>query len=212
MKRFLMLLSLGGAAFALATGAAADPGNGNGHGGKQKAKFTFTFTNEDNGSCGAQPWATLHETRTFTVKDNKNGTFTLRRTDKGTFVTNGGASPGACEPGTHHGHLVRAGVTGRFGGYLVGTVTSSTFNPGACTAANASVCETREGFLHTVFGANAVYSCDVSSTDCKFNFNYTAPASGTNNTPKLLYRHWQDKGKGASTLLHEVFRGDIANS
>lgn len=215
MRRWIALPLLLLAALALAAAALADPG-GKGKGGKGgnngHGKFTFTFTNTDNGSCGAQPWATLVETRTFMVKDNKNGTFTLRRTDKGTFTTIGGPSPGACETTSKHGHVVRSGVTGHFVGYLVGTVTSSTYNPSACTAANAAVCATREGFLHTVFGASATYSCDQNSNDCKFNFNYTAPNSGTNSTPRLLYRHWQDKGKGAGTMLKEIFRGDIANS
>ncbi len=68
-----------------------DHGKGNGN-----AKFTFTLTNEDNGSCGANAWATLQEKRTYVVHQNKDGSFTLIRFDRGTFTTNGGASPGAC--------------------------------------------------------------------------------------------------------------------
>ena len=210
MKRLIMLPVLLATALALTAAGLADPGD-KGKNGKQKAKFTFTFTNTDNGSCGGQPWATLLETRTFTVKDNHNGTFTLTRRDKGTFVTIGGPSPGACETGSKHGKTVRTGVKGTFQGYIVGTVTASSFNPNA-TCANVNVCETREGFLTTYFSADRVYSCDVNSADCKFNFNYTASNKGTNKTPKLLFRHWQDKGKGAGTMLVEVFRGDIANT
>jgi hypothetical protein len=212
MKRWLMLPILLLATLTFAAIGTADPGNGHGKGHVKQGhtRFTFTFTNTDNGSCGAQPWATLLETRTYAVKDNGNGTFTLRRTDKGAFTTIGGASPGACETGSKHGHLVRSGVTGRFGGYIVGTVTATKFNPKA-TCTNVAVCATREGFLQTFF-TGATYSCDQNSTDCKFNFNYTAPNTGTNKTPNLIYRHWQDKGKGAGTLLHEVFHGDIANS
>src|SRR6266487_5209950 len=203
MKRWFIVLGLAVSALALASVGAADPGNGPGKGHVKQghARFTFTFANTDNGSCGAE-WATLMETRTFSVKDNGNGTFTLRRTDKGTFTTVAGPSPGACETGSKHGHLVRAGVTGHFVGYLVGTVTATKFNPNA-TCANVNVCATREGFLTTYF-TGATYSCDQNSTDCKFNFNYTAPNNGTNGTPKLIYRHWQDKGKGAGTLLKEV--------
>jgi hypothetical protein len=211
MKRLFILLGLAVSTLALAGVGAADPGNGHGKGHAKEghARFTFTFTNTDNGSC-SHPWATLAETRTYSVKDNGNGTFTLRRTDKGTFTTIGGPSPGACETGSKHGHLVRTGVTGRFGGYIVGTVTATKFNPNA-PCASVDVCATREGFLQTYF-TGATYSCDQNSTDCKFNFNYTAPNNGTNQTPKLIYRHWQDKGKGAGTLLQEVFHGDIANS
>jgi hypothetical protein len=212
MKRFIMLPVLLAAALALAATGLADPGDkGKGKNGKAKAKFTFTFTNTDNGSCGGQPWATLLETRKFTVKDNHDGTFTLTRRDKGTFTTIGGPSPGACETGSKHGKTVRTGVKGTFQGYLVGTVTAKSFNPKA-PCPDVSVCETREGFLNTYFSPDRVYSCDVNSADCKFNYNYTAPNKGTNKTPKLLYRHWQDKGKGAGTMLNEVFKGDIANT
>jgi hypothetical protein len=210
MRRWLTLSAAATATLMLAAVSAADPGHGKGHVKQGHTRFTFTFTNTDNGSCGAQTWATLQETRTYGVKDNGNGTFTLRRTDKGTFTTIGGTSPGACETGSKHGHSVRSGVTGRFGGYLVGTVTASAFNPKA-TCANPDVCATREGFLQTFF-TGATYSCDQNSNDCMFNFNYTAPNKGANKTPKLVFRHWQDKGKGAGTLLHEVFHGDIANS
>ena len=211
MKRWLLVLGLAVSALALAGVGAADPGNGHGKGQVKQghARLTFTFANTDNGSCGAQ-WATLMETRTYSVKDNGNGTFTLRRTDKGTFTTVAGQSPGACETGSKHGHAVRAGVTGHFVGYLLGTVTATKFNPNA-TCANVNVCATREGFLQTYF-TGATYSCDQNSTDCKFNFNYTAPNIGPNQTPKLVFRHWQDKGKGAGTLLHEAFHGDIANT
>jgi hypothetical protein len=40
-----------------------------------------------------------------------------------------------------------------------------------------------------------------------FNFNNTAARHQA-----LLFRHWQDKGKGAGTMLHEGFHGDIADS
>jgi hypothetical protein len=43
--------------------------------------------------------------------------------------------------------------------------------------------------------------------DCKFNYNYTAARHQA-----LLFRHWQDKGKGAGTMLHETFHGDIADA
>ena len=56
-------------------------------------------------------------------------------------------------------------------------------------------------------GPNAVWSCDVNSTDCKFNFNYTAAKH-----QELEFRHWQDKGKGAGTSLKEEIHGDIADA
>jgi hypothetical protein len=117
----------------------------------------------------------------------------------------GTVSPGACDTTGQHGHVLTPGITGRFGGYIVGTVKATSFNPNA-TCASAAVCATRAGFLATYF-TNAQYSCDQNSSDCKFNFNYTA-AKGQ----ALLFRHWQDKGKGAGTQLQEEFIGDIATA
>ena len=86
---------------------------------------------------------------------------------------------------------------------------SSSFNPKAtCVAA----CFT-DVFIATFFSPDAQFSCFTNSTDCKFNFNYTSKAKqATAALPKLKYRHWQNKGKGAGTLLKEEFIGDIANS
>jgi hypothetical protein len=211
MKRLLILISIAAGALALAAVAIADPGD---HGKKGKAghaKFTFAMTTTDNGSCPTAPaWANETETRKYSVKDNGDGTFTLRRTEKGTFTTIAGRSPGACETKGKHGALIAAGIQGKFEGYLVGTVTAASFNPNAVCAAGAD-CSSRAGFIATYFAPLATYSCDQSSNDCKFNYNYTASAK-PDAQKKLLFRHWQDKGKGAGTLLHEKFHGDIASS
>src|SRR5919197_431876 len=69
-------------------------------------------------------------------KGKKNGTFRVSRRDKGTFVTMAGQSPGACDTTGKHGHLVNAGIHGKFRGYLSGTVSGGTFNSNAtCNAA-----------------------------------------------------------------------------
>ena len=208
MRRLLIFISISAGALALAAVGLANPGD---HGKKSNhghAKFAFAMTTTDNGSCGGA-WANDTETRTYSVKDNHNGTFTLRRTERGTFTTLAGQSPGACETTGRHGAAVLAGVQGKFEGYLVGTVTATSFNPNATCAAGAD-CSSRAGFIATYFAPGATYSCDQSSNDCKFNFNYTASAK--HHAPELLFRHWQDKGKGAGTLLKEEFHGDIATS
>jgi hypothetical protein len=222
MKRLTILAALIVGALAFAVAGLADPG---GHDKKKSekvsksesehsakpdhSKFTFNMTTTDNGSCG-NAWANDTEKRTYTVKDNHDGTFNLRRTEKGTFTTLAGQSPGACETKGKHGHTVLAGVVGKFEGFLEGTVTASSFNPNATCAAGAD-CSSRAGFIATYFAPGATYSCDQNSTDCKFNFNYTASAKH-HAQKNLLYRHWQDKGKGAGTLLHEDLKGDIANA
>lgn len=208
MRRIAILFVLLAGVLTLAAAGLADPGD-KGKGKKQgKNKFTFKLVNTDNRCDGSGAWATLNETRTYQVHDNGDGTFRLRRVDKGTFTTIAGKSPGNCPANkTKHGQLVRAGVTGRFGGYLEGTITGGTFNKNAtCVAA----CFTGD-FITAFFGAGATFSCDTNSTDCKFNFNYTA-SNRSANRPKLLVRHWQDRGKGAGTMLQEIFHGDIASS
>ena len=73
-----------------------------------------------------------------------------------------------------------------------------------CTGTDCGFTDT---FLATFFGTGAQFSCNTNSTDCKFNFNYTA-----SHHQDLLFRHWQDKGKGAGTSLVERFEGDIADA
>jgi hypothetical protein len=196
------------AVLAFVTAALADPGEKGKGKAQGKNKFTFKLVNTDNRCDGSGEWATLNETRTYQVHANRDGTFRLRVVDKGTFTTMAGTSPGNCPANkTKHGHLVRAGVTGRFGGYLVGTITGGTFNKNAtCVAACF-----RSDFITAFFGAGATFSCDTNSSDCKFNFNYTA-SNRAANRPRLIVRHWQDRGKGAGTMLQEVFHGDIASS
>jgi hypothetical protein len=207
MKRFITLLVLLAAALALAATGLADPGD-KGKGKKQgKNRFSFVVVSPDNGSCGQQ-WATDTINRTYSVKDNGSGTFTLRRSDRGTFVTTGPVSPGKCNGSGKHGSVVGPGYKGTFTGYLVGTVTASSFNPKATCAAP---CLT-DAFIAAFFSPGAQFSCFTNSADCKFNFNYTSKAKQATGLAKLKYRHWQDKGKGGGTMLKEVFHGDIANS
>lgn len=208
MRRIAMPLLLLAGVLTLAAAALADPGD-KGKGKKQgQNKFTFMLTNTDRRCDGTEPWATLNEKRTYQVHANKDGTFRLRRVDKGTFTTVAGKSPGNCPANkSKHGQMVRAGVTGRFGGYLEGTITGGTFNKNA--TCGVAACFTGD-FIAAFFGPNAVFSCNTNSTDCKFNFNYTAPNRVANRP--VIVRHWQDRGKGAGTMLNEVFHGDIATS
>lgn len=203
MKRLMILLALMLGGLMLVAAGTADPG----HKGKGKKphgnKHTFTVTTTDNGSCGT-PWATDTVKRTFHVKSNHDGTYTLTRRDRGRFVTLGGTSPGACDTTGRHGQTVRSGVHGKMVGFLRGTVSGGTYNPNAqCTGPQ---CGFTDVFLTTFFGPTATFSCFENSPDCKFNFNYTAPRQ------QLLFRHWQDKGKGAGTFLKERFHGDIADA
>jgi hypothetical protein len=207
VKRFLVLSTVALGALLLAAAALATPGTGKKASSKSPkahhAKLTFVYNTTDNGSCGG-PWADDTVTRTFVVKANGDGSYTLTRRDRGRFTTLAGVSPGACETTGHHGQTVRAGVTGKLVGFLRGTVTGGTFDPHAQCG---NECGATDVFLTTFFGPNATFSCFGNSSDCKFNFSYTA-----SHHQALMRRHWQDKGKGAGTMLHEKFHGDIADA
>ena len=209
MRRILILFVLLVGVLTLTASGLADPGDKGKGKAQGKNKFSFQLTTTDRRCDGTEPWATLTEKRTYQLHKNKDGSYRLRRVDKGTFTTVAGNSPGNCAANkSKHGQLIRAGVKGRFGGYLEGTITGGTFNKNA-TCANP--CFT-PNFISAFFGT-AVFSCDgaTNSTDCKFNYNYTAPSRAANR-PKLIVRHWQDKGKGSGTSLVETFKGDIASS
>ena len=203
MKRLLTVTVLALGTLVFAALGAADPGPGGksqrAHNGKLGP---FALTTEDNGSCGT-PWAVLQDRRIFKVKDNGDGTFRLTRRDRGTFVTTGPKSPGACEKTFPHGTVVSAGAKGKFHGFLVGTISGGTFNP---KAACGTECQSStEAFITTFFGANAQFSCFSDSKDCRFAYEYSAPAQ------HLRLHHWQDRGTGAGTMLKERFKGDISN-
>lgn len=162
----------------------------------------FRSTSPDGGSCGQQ-WATDMFDRFFKVTKNGNGTFRVREDFRnGVFVTTGPLSPGACETtDSRHGTAVLAGITGRFFGFLDGTVTSNTFNPNGCSTPGA--CTTTQGFLLATFGpaGPATFTCNNGFAGCKFDFHYFS------NDPRLIFRHWEDRGTDG---VNEIFLGDIA--
>jgi len=206
MKKRWILPGLLVAACAFAASGAADPGHGHGNGhfkGKHGKFGPYDVVTDDGGTCG-NAWAVDTEKRTFRVHKNHDGSYTVLRTDRGTFLTNAGQSPGACETKGRHGSTVLAGVKGKFHGYLVGKVTGGTFDPNAtCT----TDCGFTDVWIATFFGPSATFSCFTDSKACRFDFEYTAAKHQA-----LKYRHWFDKGTGAGTFLNERFRGDIANA
>jgi len=190
-KRFgvLLVLPLLLALVAAASFRTAAAGNGT-------DKFgPFALTTPDGGSCGSD-WAKDTIDRSFSVHDNGDGTFLVREEDKnGTFVTLGGASPGACSDSAHHGIIVNSGIKGQMQGFFMFDVMSGTYNPTACATAD---CSTRGGFLAAVFPTLTDY-CNAT---CVWNFEYGS------NDRTLKYRHWQDKSDQTG---NDKFEGDIAN-
>jgi hypothetical protein len=209
MKRLAILALVAISALAIAAASLADPGNGKDKGkdkGKaDKGKLSMTVVTSDHGTCAQNVWATDTLNRSYSVKKNHDGSYRVTRKDKGSFVTTGPASPGACESGSKHGHVVTAGYTGKVHGYLTGTVTGGTFNPnGTCTA------ECGAGdFIAAYFTAGSQFTCNNGYAGCKFDYEYTAQKHNTQQAAPLAFHHWEDKGVDGAT---EVFKGDIATA
>ena len=198
MKRWLMAVAVAAALAAFPIAAAADSGSG---ASTHLGPFP-TLADPDGGSCGGF-WASDNFDRFLTVHDNGDGTFGVREDFKnGTFVTTGPASPGACEPGDHHGKLVAQGINGTFHGYLEGTVSGGTFDPAGCAAAGAH-CTTTSGLIAATFGSGARFTCLLGGGTCSFAFEYAAGDQG------LIFHHWEDRNDKTGT---EEFKGDIATS
>src|SRR6266545_7545419 len=200
MKRWLTLPVLLVAALALVTGGLADPGHGKGKPDKAKShKFgPFLIHTTDNGSCAPPPgheWADLTLRRTYKVTRTGANTFRVRREDRGTFVTRAERSPGACETtDERHGHLIKAGVTGKIHGYLQGTLTSTTFNPDATCPSEC----TTDAFITAFFGPSAgdTFTCFQGFAGCRFSFEYSARHPRQQG---LIFHHWLDRGTNGAT-------------
>jgi hypothetical protein len=209
MKRLAILVIVAGSALLLAAASLADPGKGKGNdkgkGHGDQGRLTMNVVTSDHGTCQQNVWATDTLERSYTVKKNNDGSYRVSRKDKGSFVTTGPASPGACETGSKHGHVLTAGYTGKVHGYLNGTVTGGTFNPnGTCTAECSAT-----DFIAAFFTPGAQFTCNNGYAGCKFDYEYTAQKHTKQLTARLAYHHWEDKGVDGAT---EVLKGDIATS
>jgi hypothetical protein len=146
-------------------------------------------TSPDNGTCN-NDWAEDTFDRYFTIRPTSDpAVFTVYEQFKnGSFVTNAGPSPGACEEtdGSSPGVLAQ-GLTGTMHGYILTNVTcdpslSACPDPSAtCEAANA--CDTTNQFIATFFGSNAIRN------DEAYFFHY-AGYDGSNQA--LVYHEWKN--------------------
>src|SRR5436305_753204 len=179
MKRWLIVSALLGAALAFAAAGIADPGEGKGKGKKVTPRgghLTFTVTTIDHG-CDYRTWATDKLTRKYKVRQNQNGSYTIRREDKGVFTTTGPQSPSAdpC-PGVirhgKHGKLLQAGITGKVHGYIQGTLTGGTFNPNGTCTAECTNTDFVAGFFTANAGSTVHHTCLEGYAGCRFNFPY----------------------------------------
>jgi hypothetical protein len=205
MKRSLLVPLLAVASLAFAGVASSTPGSG--HNGTPTWRKTFTVTTTDHG-CASRPWATDQLRRTFSVRQNQDGSYTVTRHDTGTFTTTGPAGPSAdpC-PGVirkgRHGTTLMPGVKGKMHGFITGTVTGGTFNPnGTCAADCGNV-----AFIAGFFTAGSQFTCNNGYAGCRFDFEYAVPRH--HHFQHLKYHHWSDRGLDG---VNEIFVGDIATS
>jgi hypothetical protein len=165
-------------------------------------RFTTNLTSPDSG-CDGHVWANDTIKRTYIVKKNADGSYRLTAFDRGAFTTVAGVSPQGCPTvdNPHHGTVVTAGITGRFGGFLTENITGGTFNPNATCAA---VCD-RAGFVSSFFGASAQENLDKN---VKYLYVFMS------KDPSLKYHVWLDRGQAGPTAgsLKTVDRGDIATA
>jgi hypothetical protein len=122
----------------------------------------------DSGSCG-NTWADDTFDRDFTVRTANDGTVTIVEQFKnGSFVTNGGLSPGSCDETDGYGPgMVNGLVTGSMHGYFI---VSGTFTPTPmssspyCDAVNSSNADcTTATFINTHFVPCYPFACTVST-------------------------------------------------
>ena len=134
------------------TAVAAEEGQ---HGDGNRAVFgPYSSGSPDSGTCGNN-WANDTFKRVFYIQQTGPTTWRVQEAFiDGRFVTNAGPSPNGCQPGTPHGTAIRADVTGRFGGFLDGTVTSGTYNPAGCAVAGFCSSNTSR-FIAAVFEPTA---------------------------------------------------------
>lgn len=156
----------------------------------------------DSGTCN-NDWATDSFDRHFTVHQNQDGTFTVVEQFKdGSFVTDTGPSPGACE--TNIGGTVNAGVTGSMHGYFIillprGTVQTST-SPYCDAAASSNADCFTATFIDTHFTPCYGLVKPTCSATTFFD-HYVAVDQG------LIYHEWKNASadRGGNS-------GDIANT
>jgi hypothetical protein len=129
---------------------------------------------DDIGTCN-NVWAQDSFNKFYTLTANHDGTYNLQVNYKdGTFVTNAGISPGACEGGSPNGNTVAAGLTGRTHQEYNATVTATASpnrNPN-CGANNG--CTGSGDFLNAVFGAG-----NWTRTGFGWKGHYEAGSNGT---------------------------------
>ena len=161
----------------------------------------FQSGSPDSGTCN-NDWATDTFNRVFTVHANPDGSSTVVEQFKdGSFTTNLGPSPGACENGSNHRTSVNSGVIGSMHAYFVLPVpvhqTSMSQNGDAANP-NGADCTTAT-FSNTHFAG-----CTYPAAPCSVTTFFDHYSAGDQS---LLFHEWKNASpdRGGND-------GDIANT
>ena len=141
----------------------------------------YPSSTADSGTCGSD-WAFEDVDRFFHIQVLGPTTYrVIEKFKNGTFVTVDNPSPGACDnsDGTGPG-TINGGVTGKFQGYLVMTITAATYDPG--NASCPAPCFFTGTFLTSVFGPGFVRQDDA------YSFHYQAEPE----SQPLIYHEWKN--------------------
>lgn len=169
MKRFVSILFI----LVLALGASAAPQTAALAGGGCQTYTRHISGDSDSGIGGY--WATDTYTSTYEVCNTGPGTYTVNRTDVGTFVTWGSTSPSGLG-------LVVADVNGTIQGTWTGILVTGTINPAATSdlgsvdfqCDHSGTCLSYSSSLAQIF--NAGYSPTYPKT---WEWTYTACGTGS---------------------------------
>lgn len=142
----------------------------------------FASSSPDSGTCG-NDWATDYFNRFFTVRQSGPTSYTVVQQFKnGTFVTNPGLSPGACEVDDGSSTVfVEGGLNGTMHGYFIITVTGATTYNADPNCVVTGPCTTA-GFIANHF-PGATY-------DIPTYFFHFAGKDGTNQV--LIEHEWKN--------------------
>jgi len=130
----------------------------------------------DIGTCN-NVWALDSFNKFYTITANSGlGTYNVNvEYRNGTFVTQSGSSPGACESGTDNGNQVTAGITGTmkqsYNGTVTGTLSGTSCTPATCTDTTS--------ILNTVFNPGWAWTILADGGHWTWSNPYKAGVYGT---------------------------------
>jgi hypothetical protein len=162
----------------------------------------FASGSPDSGTCGNE-WAQDTFDRDFTIFNRAGSIVVVQQFKRGSFVTNPGFSPGACEGLVAPQGTVDGGVTGTLQGYFIIPIPPAvmqTSSDSSCVAGSPSAPCTTTGFINSHF-TPACYpaGCPVTT----FFFRYAA------GDQALILHSWKNAsgdrgGDGGDVRSHDL--------